>query len=141
MQRIVGDLILELQDSFTAPQSRLQFFQVKRFGQIIVRARFEAFDHVPFGCPRCQQNNVDVGIFRMPADLAAYLESVQPWHEPVQKRQTRSGFAGKIFQSHASVLDGYNFIASLLQRFLQETPCKRVIVGDEDSHGSAFFVL
>jgi len=66
----------------------------------------------------------------VPAYLAAHFEAARSRHEPIQERQPGAAFVRQTFDGHATVFDRNNFIASLLQCFLQKAPREIIIIGN-----------
>lgn len=79
----LNQAVFKIQDTLPGAQPGLYFLGVKRFGQIIVGARFQALNDILLGLFRAEQDQAGVGLVLSGAQFAAYFSPVKTSSSPL----------------------------------------------------------
>ena len=109
-----NEAAFEMKDALAGSQSRLEFVDVERFGEVIVGAGFEPGHDVFLRFFRREQDHVDVGVLLPEADFAADAGTVEFGHDPVEERKARAIGLAKLANGGAAIFDRENFVSGAL---------------------------
>ena len=123
---------LEMKDALAGAQTRFQFIDVERLGEVIVGAGLEARDDVFLRLFRSEQHHVDVGLFLLAAHFAANAGAIEFRHDPIEKSEARAVGLAELANRGAAVFNGDDFVSGALESFFEEAAGKRLVIGDQN---------
>ena len=128
--------VFQPQDSLASPQSGLQFCRIAWLYQIIVGTGIESGHQVFSRVLGCQQNQINISMPMHRAQLMANLWPIQLRHHPVQQCQSRTIVIQQLFYRVAAVFRRRYFVANLPEHPFHDRARNRIIVCNEDLHGT-----
>src|SRR2546426_1825770 len=127
---------LQLDDADADLHAGSQLFVVERLGDVVVRARLQAGDHVLLPAARGQEDDVQRTRARASPRAAADLHAIDLRHHPVEDGEPRGLRRRERLPGLGAVAGGRDLVAPLAERGLEDTPRHRVVFSDENLHAA-----
>src|SRR5713101_8123906 len=107
---------------------------MKRLGQVIIRARFQAFYDALLGVLRGEQKDVRIGFGPVRPHFPADIDAVLPGHHPIEQGNARRVRCIQLLPGAFAILCRDNVIAPFRKESLQHPARDGLVIGDQDLH-------